>query len=409
MYIVVINRKVLSLPFSKKKSKYEPRVLRTICADSFLFCIAGINSMNLLLDNIIFSLQKSGGISVVWYELLRRILNDQELNAQLVDFPNDNIFRERIVISPDRIVKNQYSHFPINLQRFLNPNYPKDKGIFHSSYYRINKNPKSINITTVHDFTYENFSHGIVKAIHLAQKRRAILHSKSIICVSQNTRVDLIKLYPRINHDHIRVIYNGVNAIYQPFINKKEMDFKSLVDFSSGEFVLYVGERNDSYKNFKIAVRACMMANIPLVLVGGGFLNKREAKYLSETIGINRVKQLQAISNEQLNILYNHALCLLYPSISEGFGIPIIEAQRAGCTVISTNYTSIPEVAGKGAILLKVVTVNTLADAIQQLKKDSTLVESIREEGFINAQSFSWDKCYQQTKQLYKEVYEEYF
>jgi len=108
-------------------------------------------------------------------------------------------------------------------------------------------------------------------------------------------------------------------------------------------------------------------------------------------------------------LLYNHAFCLLYPSVSEGFGIPLIEAQRAGCLVISTNCTSIPEVAGKGAILLKEVTGQKIADMFDLLKKDPTIVNNLREEGFKNSKRFSWDTCYQQTRQLYKEVYEEYF
>lgn len=114
------------------------------------------------------------------------------------------------------------------------------------------------------------------------------------------------------------------------------------------------------------------------------------------------------IDNDLSNLIYNHALCLLYPSICEGFGVPIIEAQRAGCPVISTNYTSIPEVAGKGAILLNEVSEHSIAEMLTLIKQDSTVVSDLKEEGFRNSQRFSWDKCFEQTKQVYKEVYEEY-
>jgi len=364
--------------------------------------------MNLILDNIIFSLQKTGGISVVWYELLQRILIDREFQSQVLDFPNKNIFREKLVIESNRILANPYSQYHINIQRLLNLNLKEKKGIFHSSYYRITRNPNIVNITTLHDFTYERFRGGFAKFIHHKQKEIAIKNSKRIICVSQNTKTDLLRFYPEINPRNVRVIYNGVNSIYQPLANKNESDLKKFFDFSTEEFVLFVGGRKNRYKNFACAVSACRLANLPLVLVGGGSLSTSENSFLTESLGINRYKLFQGISNDLLNLIYNHALCLLYPSISEGFGLPILEAQRVGCPVITTNYTSIPEIAGKGAILLDEVTEYKISELLNLLKKDSTVVTNLRNEGFINSQRFSWDICYQQTKDLYKEVYEEY-
>ncbi len=364
--------------------------------------------MNLFLDNIIFALQKSGGISVLWYELLQRILNDPELNPLFLEAPNNNFFRANLTINEDKVINNPYSNYPISIQRFLNPNHLKVKGIFHSSYYRIVNNPNVVKITTLHDFTYEHFRKGIAKVIHHYQKEIAILNSKRIICVSQSTKEDLLKFYPKIDTNHIRVIYNGVNNIYQHLSDKNEVSLKKLIDFSSKEFALFVGGRKNEYKNFKTAVKACHIANVPLVLVGGGSLSHGENSYLIENLGLNRYKLLQEIKNDQLNLIYNHSLCLLYPSISEGFGIPIIEAQRAGCPVISTNYSSIPEVAGEGAILLNEVTVHQIADMLNLIKNDSTIVANLRKEGFKNSERFSWDKCYQQTKLVYQEVHEEY-
>lgn len=172
--------------------------------------------------------------------------------------------------------------------------------------------------------------------------------------------------------------------------------------------MLFVGGRKDKYKNFKTTVNACQIAKLPLVMVGGGHLNKSEIIYLTDKLGLNRFKILQDISSEQLNLIYNHALCLLYPSISEGFGIPIIEAQRAGCLVITTNLCSIPEIAGKGAIFLNELNDHNIAEMLKLIIKDSKVVATIKKEGFENSLRFSWDKCYQETKQVYKEVYEEY-
>ena len=362
-----------------------------------------------IFDNITFSLQKAGGISVVWSELIKRILHDSEINSHFLDEPNHNLFRNQLEIPEELILNNPLSKFPMSVQRYLNPNILKGKGIFHSSYYRTVNNPQMVNVTTVHDFTYEYFRNGIAKHVHKAQKGAAIKNSKRIICVSQNTRMDLLKFYPKIKEDQVKVIYNGVDNLYQPLLHKEEVILKQLIPFSTGEFVLYVGDRKGLYKNFNLAAIACKISNQPLVMVGGGILTSKEMLFLDENLGVNKFKHLNGISNEQLNLIYNNAFCLLYPSLYEGFGIPILEAQRVGCPVISTNYSSIPEVAGKGAILVDKVTEHQVAEMLTLLKNDTAIVDSLKKEGFINAQRFSWENFYQQTKALYKEVYEEYF
>ncbi|MCX6224204.1 MAG: glycosyltransferase family 1 protein, partial [Bacteroidia bacterium] len=361
--------------------------------------------MNIFLDNIIFSLQESGGISVVWYELLKRIVKDTEFNPLFIDTPGRNLFRMNLTINQDSLLENPYRKYPINLQRFLNPGFIRGKGLFHSSYYRVGKGPELMNITTVHDFTYEHFRKGISKRVHHQQKDFAIQNSKRIICVSQHTQAELLKYYPGINPDQVKVIYHGVSSDYTPLPEENKSGLNNIVGFDSGEFVLFVGGRRFAYENYIPVVKACNLLQLPLVLVGGGFLSRTENSFLCANLGYDRFKVLQGISNEQLNTLYNNALCLVYPSISEGFGLPVLEAQRAGCPVISTVYSSIPEVAGKGAILLNEISGRSIADAISIIRHGGSFVSELRDNGFRNAQYFSWDKCYQETKQLYKEVY----
>lgn len=363
--------------------------------------------MNLFFDNIIFSLQQFGGISVVWYELLQRILKEEEIDSRFFDFPNNNILRSTLNISDFQLMPNSLVRFPLKIQRYSNPKI-KGKGIFHSSYYRITKSTNIVNITTVHDFTYEYFRTGLPKIIHQRQKEAAIKNSQRIICVSQNTKNDLLKFYPKTNPDHITVIHNGVNEIYRSLTNNEESELKKLMDFDSGEYILFVGDRKSDYKNFKIVVKACLIAKLPLIMVGSK-LNPQENSFLIETLGQNKFKLLHGINNDQLNLVYNHAFCLLYPSSYEGFGIPILEAQRAGCPIITSNSSSIPEVSGKGAVLLNEITEFHIADIIKELKSDSSLIKELRNLGFENSQRFSWEKCYQETKQVYQEIYQEYF
>ena len=359
-------------------------------------------------DNIIFSLQNAGGISAYWRQIIQRILLEPQFNCNFIEYPNKNIFRNEINIDSAKFLDNNNINFPLTLNRFLNPKISRKKGIFHSSYYRITNNPKFINVTTLHDFTYEDHRKGLARFVHHKQKEYAIQNSKMIVCVSENTRDKLLTTYPKVNDKMVKVIYNGVNSLFCPVL-KNSSELQLISNFSSGEYALYIGSRKNSYKNFSVALEACKIAKVPLMIVGGELISKKEESYLNELIGRNSYQFIDTISIGELNILYNHALCLLYPSISEGFGIPIIEAQKSGCPVISSNYSAIPEVAGNGAILLNTLTGFTLAEAMKEIDMNNTISEQLKNEGFKNAERFSWDKCYQQTKQVYIDIHNEYF
>ena len=367
--------------------------------------------MNLFLDNIIFSIQKAGGISVVWGELLKRILADPDILPAFIEEYNNgkqNIFREEISIPEDLIIEDRFLKLPVYIKRYFAPSAPKGKGIFHSSYYRTINNPQIVNVTTVHDFTYENYRKGIALNIHKWQKGSAIKNSSKIICVSESTKRDLFRFYPNLSEDKVKVIYNGVDRIYSNLELNDDSLIKEFFPFSRGSYALYVGERRSPHKNFGMVVDSCSFAKVPLVMVGGGKLSAKEESLLTEKLGKSKYKHINGVDNKHLNVVYNHALCLLYPSLYEGFGIPILEAQRAGCPVISTNLSSIPEVAGSRAILLNVINKFNLADSLLQLKNSPSQREELRSRGFRNSKLFSWDKCYEQTKQVYKELYDKF-
>ncbi|MGQ8337733.1 glycosyltransferase family 4 protein [Sunxiuqinia sp. A32] len=364
--------------------------------------------MNLYLDNIIFSLQKAGGISVVWYELIKRCLEDPEINVRFLEEENDNIFSSELNASADKRLRNPLAKFPVQVQRYVNPNKLKGKGIFHSSYYRISKSPQLLNVTTVHDFTYEYFRKGIAKSVHSFQKGSAIKNAHKIICVSENTKMDLLKFYPETNPEKIKVIYNGVDDAYRVEPGNSFSQLNELVPFGPQEYAVYVGERKSNHKNFKIAVKACKEANTPLVMVGSGKITEEETALFRERDFTNYT-HLTGIRNEQLNTIYNSALCLIYPSSYEGFGIPIIEAQRAGCPVVASNNSSISEVAKDSAILIDDITTHNFAEKMELLKNNQSFTEQVIRNGLINSSRFSWDSCYKQTKKVYQELYEEYF
>ena len=308
--------------------------------------------MKVIADNIIFSLQRYGGISVVWNEFLSRARKDKEIELTELNYPDS--------LSP-RI-----------MERYRIPAYKADTpSIFHSSYFRILPQKGVHNVTTVHDLTYHFYRRGLAKAVHLWEEQRALKHSDAIICISENTKRDVLQFYPWIKEEHIHVVYNGVSNVFHPISSVEKKGY-----------LLYIGNSQVEYKRFDVAQEVARLTGLELVIA-----NKS--------------------SQEELNKLYNEALCLLYPSDYEGFGLPILEAQAAGCPVIAQNSSSIPEVIGPHGLMVPHNTPQRMAaemaDIVRQIQNRTT--QEIIEDGIANAKRFSWDKTYEQTKNVYENIY----
>ena len=347
------------------------------------------------LDNIIFSLQKSGGISSVWYEHIKRLLRDGR-KTKFIEYPSaqSNLFRSEIEIPNEQIEAKSDKY--LSFKRYLNPSITEyNPFIFHSSYYRTSSAKNAVNITTVHDFTYEYFSHGLARNIHCWQKYKAIRNSDFIICISENTKNDLLKFLPDVDKRKIRVIHNGVSEDYY-----KIQDSKAL-NIEKGNFAVFVGAR-DGYKNFALAVEAIAETTLQLKIVGPP-LNDSEKQFLKTKFGDNRYQYVGRVTNNELNKLYNSAFCLLYPSSYEGFGIPVIEAQKAGCPVIAANQSSIPEIIGDKSLLINSLTAKNIIEKINLLKNSSIRDELITA-GLDNSKRFSWDNTFSATLDVYHEA-----
>ncbi|WP_302029616.1 glycosyltransferase, partial [Bacteroides caecimuris] len=160
----------------------------------------------------------------------------------------------------------------------------------------------------------------------------------------------------------------------------------------------FVGDRFALYKQFDLAISVAKRTKKPLVVVGKPLVEVEKMKLK----GVE-YKVLSGVSSAVLNILYNNAFCLLYPSLYEGFGIPVIEAQKAGCPVIAGANSSISEVIGTGGIALDKLDVDNIIDAMTVLDRGKYRNEVINL-GFENAKRFSWDKTYDQTNNIYKSL-----
>lgn len=337
----------------------------------------------ILYDGIIYSLQRNGGISVLYNELLSR-LSEASCNYSVISYGHSVEFpgKKNIVRAP-RLA-----------ERYRSVNYER-ADIFHSTYYRL-PDSSSIGlskvITTVHDYTYERYIGGLKRQVHSWQKNRAINKSDKIICVSESTKNDALE-FSGVSEDRIEVIPNGVSADYFSIPGMVLSDLPQAI---------FVGARQ-GYKNFDSVVKAVsLFKDLVLVCVGGGGFDKKELAFLDENLP-GRYRHAGFLTNAELNVEYNKAICLIYPSLYEGFGIPVLEAMSAGCPVIAVDASSIPEVAGDAAHLIERGTVEEIEAGISALMSDDYR-QSLISKGFIQADKFSWDITYKKTMALYEQV-----
>lgn len=357
--------------------------------------------MNLCLDNIIFSLQRAGGISVYWSELWSRLLRDQlSVVAIEAQGANQNIFRADLDIPS---MQTRADTRPVRFARYLRaPTLPERDELLHSSYYRLPSSHKVPHVQTCHDFTYERFWRGPARWVHSWQKRQAVESAKGVICVSESTRRDLLHYCPRVREDDTCVIYHGVSVSFKPIPAQEALALVAPHLTPDAPYSVFVGDRS-SYKNFAVAVDA--VAQCPghrLVVVGGGPLKENDHAHLERRLP-GRWTHVDRAPSALLNALYNCAHALIYPSSYEGFGIPVIEAMAAGCPVIAVNASSIPEAAGDAGLLLDRPDADGVAEQLRRLE-DAGFRAGVQSRGQQNAQRFSWESCYQETLSFYARV-----
>lgn len=362
--------------------------------------------MKIILDNIIYSKVNQGGVSNYWFELSKYLMDQTEEEIFFYEELNAiaNFHRQQLHIPNDTLLPIKNRRFSI-LSRILPIEHINDDFfIYHSSFYRPLKGAsKHSEVTTIHDFTHNYFSPIQKRIVHNQLKYSAIKRSKGVICISHNTYNDLKKFCPLRSDQKVEIIHNGVSNDYFPIktYSNLEIEFfnKNKIE---GDYVIYIGTRTN-YKNFFFVIELLKeIKDLKLVVVGSQLTNS-EKKFFNSDL-LKRTIIFSNISNIELNLLYNNATALIYPSSYEGFGIPIIEAMRASCPVIALDNSSIKEVAGNAAILLKHLEIPKFIENIEYLRKNVDFRIDKIAKGVEQSQPFSWDKCCQETHNFYQEI-----
>jgi mannosyltransferase len=330
-------------------------------------------------DGIVFKLQRTGGISVLFTEIISRLRPSAYELVSYGQLPG------ALETSTHRTLS------PRPFERYRRACVGARCDLFHSTFYRLPASRTAKVVTTAFDFVDERFASPLRRVRHSVQKNRALAGSDRIICISESTRRDLVEFAGAALAERAVVVPCGVSEQFRPLPGVTRLPQ-----------VLFVGSRV-SYKNFPAVVNALSeLPEVDLVCVGAGPFKTAELELLDRRIP-GRYRWAGYLSTEALNLEYNRSICLAYCSFYEGFGIPILEAMRAGCPVIAVNASSVPEVAGDAGILLERGEADELRAAIRKVMVSATRDELVRR-GMAQSSKFSWQTTFDRTIAIYEEV-----
>ncbi len=238
----------------------------------------------------------------------------------------------------------------------------------------------------------------------------AIKKSNKIIAVSNSTKQDILKFYPQIPEEKIRVIYHGFDAeLFQKNISQEKLEnFLKSYNLRKNKYLLYVGAIQPR-KNLTLLVDTFSKIKkdypeIKLVFVGEkAWLWKELMEKIEKSHYKEDIKIIGQVSFDKLPLFYRGASIFIFPSFYEGFGMPILESFASKTPAILSNNSSLPEIGGKGALYFENNDRNDLKDKIEKILENESLKENIIKEGEFQLKKFSWEKCAQETLNFLKE------
>jgi glycosyltransferase involved in cell wall biosynthesis len=356
--------------------------------------------MKVLYDHQIFSWQKFGGISRYFYELMNHAKG-------LFDYEVSGLFSENEYIRPLGV----YREFPIKRQfkgkqkiiSYINKIYSMQKikkesyDVLHPTYYdpyilKLQREKDIPLVIDVHDMIYEKFPQYFKKSDHTKRNKELYFNRAfKIIATSQKTKEDLLSIYPYIHENKVIVIYRGKVFPLQEHKEKKE------------PYVLYTGQRN-GYKNFNTFITAIspilVKYDLKLICTGQQFTRDELTLLKKEKIS-DRAICTFAYDNE-LPELYQKAIAFIFPSLYEGFGLPILEAFAAGCPAVLSNTSCFPEIAGEAALYFDPYSIEDMRAVIERVIISPSLQCELIDRGKEQVKKYSWKRCVEETAETYR-------
>lgn len=367
-----------------------------------------LNTMKILYDHRVFSVQRYGGISRYFYETIKRLNTFDDVTTKLSLLISKNEYISKKDISShfsnytDKNFKGKYKIlYFINKSNSIFDIKSGDFDLFHPTYYEpyfLKHLKNKPFILTVYDNINERYSDLFPKKDNTIEKKELLIKKATkIIAISENTKKDIIDIY-NIASDKIDVIYLGSTLGNISTIKKNE---------NPSKYFLYVGSRY-KYKNFinlvySISDLISKDKNLYLYCAGGVAFDAQELGLLKKLNLENNVKQFN-LTDQKLIEMYSNAIAFIYPSLYEGFGIPILEAFACKTPVLCSNTSSLPEVAGNAALYFNPSDVDDIRRTIENIYCNNNLRDELIIKGDLQLKKFSWEKTAAKTYETYRSI-----
>ncbi len=361
-------------------------------------------SIKVLFDHQKFSTQKYGGISRYFANIIHTIKHspDYDYSLGVLTCNNHYIKGEKLALkSLGNVLSAPTRAYKINQlysKRLIEQN---NFDVLHPTYYDpyfLEKAKKPI-VITIHDMTYERLPEYFWALDPLTyQKRLNIERADKIIAISETTKADLIR-YSNVDPSKISIVYHGID--YDTTLQTTSV--KNLPD----NYILFVGDRS-GYKNFYLFLNAFKQISskykeINVVLTGGGNLGIADIEFIKRLNLEKRVMHVNA-TDEELNFLYQNAITFVYPSLHEGFGLPILEAFMAKCSVILSDTDCFREIGSDAAVYFNPYQIDDLIATLEKVINDSGLRNLLVENGLKRLKDFPIKKSMDETLAIYKSL-----
>lgn len=288
--------------------------------------------------------------------------------------------------------------------------------LLHSPYFASPLRPNVPTVVTIHDvipLILPAYGRPMHARLYTKLVSRAARQASAVITVSEAAKRDIVRALG-IPSEHVHVTYNAADPRMRPVADAAALDRLRGKFGISGEYLLYFGGF-DVRKNVERLLRAFHAArpnfDRPYSLILAGSLNLvghplyPDPRPLIEELGLGReVIVTGRVSGEEKALLYSAATAFVFPSLYEGFGIPVLEAMACGAPVITSNASSLPEVAGDAALLVDPSDAGAMAGAMVKLMNDAGLRQDMRIRGLRRAAQFNWDDSAARTLEVYRQV-----